>query len=171
MCSSDNEGSNHNSVDTQDNNDEFGLMFDDEDDDDEDDITDDLSPQLQVLNDNKSDEDQYDNRSDEDQNDNRSDEDQNEPLAIDNNSKKQLATSNRRLDRTPDTPNSIKVKAQINYDRKSKNSTEEKRGMKRRCRSKLRNDDSSDDDIITTPDNRNRPKRRCTKNTDDVSRY
>jgi hypothetical protein len=160
MCNSDKEGSNHNSVDTQDNNDEFGLMSDD----DEDDITDDLSPQLQVLNDNKSDEDQYDNRSDEDQNDNRSDEDQNEPLAIDNNSKKQSATSNRRLDRTPDTPNSIKVKAQINYDRKSKNSTEEKRGMKRRCRSKLRNDDSSDDDIITS-DNRNRPQRRCTKNT------
>jgi hypothetical protein len=70
----------------------------------------------------------------------------NEPLAIDNKSKKQSATSNLRLDRTPDTPNSIKVKAQINYDRKSKNSTEEKRGMKRRCRSKLRNDDSSDDD-------------------------
>ena len=187
MCSSDNEGSNHNSVDAQVNNDEydsfigeismlsegnnnnvsatkdkvrsrgtFGLMLEDEDDDDEDDITDDLSPQLQVLN---------DNRSDEDQKDNRSDEDQNEPLATDNNSKKKSATSNLRLDRTPDTPNSIKVKAQINYDCKSKNSTEENKGMKRSCSSKLRNDGSSDDDIITTSDNRNRPQRRCTKNT------
>lgn len=131
------------------------LMFDDEDDD-FDDVTGDLSPQLKSL---------YDNWSDEEQK-------QNEPLTTDDNSKNQSVTNNviLKLDGIPDTPNSIKIKAQINHvpDPKPKNSTPSKRarGTKRSVLSKLRCDESSDDDIIHTPDNRNRPSRRFTKNID-----
>ena len=129
------------------------LMFDDEDDD-FDDVTGDLSPQLKSL---------YDNWSDEEQK-------QNEPLTTDNNSKNQSVTNNVivKCDRIPETPNSINIKAQINHvpDPKPKNSTSAKRaqGTKRSLLSKLRYDESSDDDIISTPDNRNRPSQRCTKN-------
>ena len=129
------------------------LMFDDEDDD-FDDVTGDLSPQLKSL---------YDNWSDEEQK-------QNEPLTTDDNSKNQSVTNNVivKRDRIPETPNSINIKAQINHvpDPKPKNSTSAKRaqGTKRSLLSKLRYDESSDDDIISTPDNRNRPSQRCTKN-------
>lgn len=119
------------------------LMFDDEDDDE---VTSDLSSQLKSL---------YDNWSDEEQK-------QNEPLATDDNS------TDQKLDRIPDTPTSIRIKAQINHvpDPKPKNSTTAKRaqGTKRSILSKLRCDESSDDDIISTPNNRNRLSRRCTKN-------
>ena len=129
------------------------LMFDDEDDD-FDDVTGDLSPQLKSL---------YDNWSDEEQK-------QNEPLTTDDNSKNQSVTNNVivKCDIIPDTPNAIKIKAQINHvpDPKPKNSTSAKRaqGTKRSLLSKLRYDESSDDDIISTPDNRNSPSQRCTKN-------